>query len=388
MQAHRGSYKTTAIIIVGAIWYLTFVNYDHTIGTLRKSDTEAQKIGRTVREHFEGPNLRVVYEYLFRIKSLKTSSWSNSSITLSVKKSHTPEGSFEARGKSTSITGTHWDVILPDDLVTLKDRVSQAERESTKEIIYELENNVLNPGGLICYSGTPWHKMDAWEKMPKPVQYPIGSIALPHVTPEYIKKLKSRTPASLYAANYELKHIASEKAEFSDPIYGPWPARSKKVTAWLDPSYSGADTTALCIYAESKEGTHHVRGFVWPEHVEQCYVKIINRLQKYNAGTLYVETNADKGYSKKDLSLKWTPVIGRNENANKHVKITSFIKKNWDKLLFADDMEEEDENLFIAQVLDYQEGLEPDDAPDAMASLLREMKIYDTSDILYTRFRM
>jgi hypothetical protein len=40
----------------------------------------------------------------------------------------------------------------------------------------------------------------------------------------------------------------------------------------------------------------------------------------------------------------------------------------------------------LNQILDYIEGQEPDDAPDALAALLREMKIYDQSDVLARRF--
>ena len=124
---HRGSYKTTALIIVGSIWYLLFINPHDTIGTFRKSDPEAQKIGKTVREHFESCEILAITKYIYgtKIKTLKTSNWSNSSITLSLSNHKSPEGNFEARGTQGSVTGSHYNVVLPDDIITLKDRISK-----------------------------------------------------------------------------------------------------------------------------------------------------------------------------------------------------------------------------------------------------------------------
>lgn len=383
LQAHRGSYKTTAFVIVGAIWYLLFINPSETIGTFRKSDAEAQKIGKTVKEHFESKEVMSIVRHIYgpKVKTLKTSTWSNSSLTLSISRSKAPEGNFEARGTSGSITGSHYNILIPDDIITLRDRTSKAEREGTFDIIRELHANVLNPGGLWLPSGTPWHKDDGWKILPEPERYPIGSIALPHITPEFIAEKKRETSQSLYAANYLLEHIASEDALFNDPLRAPWPEKPQIITAWLDPSYSGDNMTALAMYA-GKNGKHHVRGWVWPDSVEMCYDRIVNLMKQHNAGTLYVEANADKGFSARDLGLRWPAVVKRDESMNKHIKIVSFLKKNWHQIYFADDCQDE----FLNLILDYIEGQEPDDPPDALAALLREMKIYDQSETLARRF--
>ena len=384
LQAHRGSYKTTALIIVGSIWYLLFINPHDTIGTFRKADEEAQKIGKTVKEHFESPEVLAIARHIYgdRVRTLKTSNWSNSSIKLSISRNKSPEGNFEARGTQGSITGSHYNVVLPDDLITLKDRTSKAERERTIGVIRELQVNVLNPGGLWLPSGTPWHKDDGWKVLPEPEKYPIGSIPLPHINADFIATLKRGTSSSLYAANYLLEHIASEDALFNDPARASWPEKLQIVTAWLDPSYKGENTTALAMYARDREGRHYVRGWIWPDSVEACYDRIVAILNQHKCGTLYVEANADKGFSARDLSLKWPAVIARDESMNKHIKIVSFLKKNWHSITFAEDCQDE----FLNQILDYIEGQEPDDAPDALAALLREMKIYDQSDVLARRF--
>ena len=136
------------------------------------------------------------------------------------------------------------------------------------------------------------------------------------------------------------------------------------------------------MYARDREGRHYVRGWIWPDSVEACYDRIVAILNQHKCGTLYVEANADKGFSARDLALKWPAVIARDESMNKHIKIVSFLKKNWHSITFAEDCQDE----FLNQILDYIEGQEPDDAPDALAALLREMKIYDQSDVLARRF--
>lgn len=80
----------------------------------------------------------------------------------------TKETSFEidanlktsSRGKSqllgsgikVSITGKHADIIITDDIVNVKDRVSKAERELIK--LHYMEYH----GGRFVNTGTPWHK--------------------------------------------------------------------------------------------------------------------------------------------------------------------------------------------------------------------------------------
>lgn len=95
----------------------------------------------------------------------------------------------------------------------------------------------------------------------------------------------------------------------------------------------------------------------------------INLLREYNCGTCYIEENGDKGFSKRDMQRLWPAVIGVIEKENKHIRIISFLKQNFENINFALDIQPE----FMSQIIDYQEGQEPDDAPDAMAGLLREM---------------
>lgn len=377
LQAHRNSYKTTALLIVGFLWFNIFIDQDKTVLFIRKAREEVWKIIKAVKNHLESRNIEYILRELELVKAnavIKTDNWSNGSITLATKKTVTPEGSLDGIGMGGSITGSHYDYIFPDDIITLKDRVSKAERESTKDYIRELRNIKKNDG-KIFFSGTPWHKDDGWSIIPEPKVYPIGTVPIKGYTEEALEnkmiELKSGTTSSLYCANYELKHIASEDVIFEDPIYGSYPPLEniKKCIAYLDPAYSGSNTTALTVLCVTKESEYYVTGFVWIESVEKIYQQIADKLRIYNVGTLYEETNADKGLSRRDLLNYFPNVVPRHEKENKHVRIIGYAKKHWNDLIFDTKIQPE----YINQILDYVEGEEPDDAPDSLAGAIREI---------------
>jgi hypothetical protein len=370
LQAHRNSYKTTSVLIVGAIWYLLFWEPEATILIIRKSDLDAQKIIETIKQLFESKEIQYVSEFLYGVEKLKTDNWSKRSLTISLKSKKTPEGSIESKGTTSSITGSHYDFILPDDIITLKDRVSKAEREWIKEFIRELRN-IKKESGKIFFSGTPWHKDDAWTIIPTPEVFPIGSIKIKGYTDDVIEQKKTElregTTRSLYCANYDMKHVDDEDKIFSEPRRARCPELRRSI-GWLDTAYGGGHSNALTILGQSSEGEWFVRGWVWYKNIVDIYNEIVDKMVMHNAGTLYVESNADKGLSVKDLRMLYPSVEPKWEKKNKHIKIISYAKKHWNEIIFADDCNDE----YLNQILDYTEGEEPDDAPDSLASALRQ----------------
>jgi len=370
LQAHRKSYKTTAILIVGTIWWLTFINPNETILFLRKSWEQSAEIVKTVKTHFESEPIRWLYKALFDLDQIIGKPKSDTGFSLVTKEKITPEPNVSCLGMGGNITGSHPTKIFADDIITIKDRISSAERKATKLFINELINIETIDGNTI-YSGTPWHPDDGWKNIPKPEKYPVGSIEIEGFTPDKIHEYRSQLGASLFAANYELKHIADEDRLFDDPIYGAWPERFTRISAWCDPSYEGKASTALAMIGIDPDGQAWGRGWVWFKHIIDCYDDIVKSLNDYKCGTLFIETNADKGFSKRDLSEKYPRVVGRNEKQNKHIKIVSFLKQNWNIIKFAKDTQPEGMN----QVMDYSEDAEFKDLADAYASLIREMRI-------------
>ncbi|MFR9064204.1 MAG: hypothetical protein ACLVJO_10855 [[Clostridium] scindens] len=170
-------------------------------------------------------------------------------------------------GIGTSITGKHADIVITDDIVNIKDRISKAERERTKVQYMELQN-IKNRGGRFINTGTPWHKEDAISIMPNVKKYDCYSTGL--ITRDKLEELRQSMSDSLFAANYELKHIADKDAMFQNPqfindrkaIYGGM--------AHIDAAYGGEDGTAYTALRKRKDGKIIGFGKRWDRHVDDC----------------------------------------------------------------------------------------------------------------------
>ena len=63
-----------------------------------------------------------------------------------------------------------------------------------------------------------------------------------------------------------------------------------------------------------------------------------------------------------------------SESMNKFVKISTYLRKNWSRIIWLEDTDPE----YINEILDYSEFAEHDDSPDSAASLLRNMENRNT----------
>ena len=364
LQAHRNSYKTTAVLTVGTIWYLLF-NPNATILILRKGYEGAVSIVKSIMKHYQSEKMISLYSNLLGIKDFKLVEDRKDCLVLPTKTTVTKEGNVEALGIGGSITGSHFSKIMADDIITLKDRISKAERENTKEFIRELEN-IKTADGTITFTGTPWHKDDGFSILPEPDRYALGSVEIQGFTQNKVDEIRQRTTPSLFAANYLLKHIADENKLFNDAKYEHWTNGASYKIAHIDQAYKGEDYTALTLL-EEWHGMYILKGYAWRENIIDCYDKIKVILENHDIGSLYMEDNSDKGLSKKDMRTRWNSVIGYHEKENKHNKIIGNLYKEWDKVYFDYDTNEE----YLNQILDYEEGQGHDDSPDSAASIVR-----------------
>ena len=174
---------------------------------------------------------------------------------------------------------------------------------------------------------------------------------------------------SLFAANYELKHIADADCMFSNPIFTSDASLIYNGIAHIDASYGGSDGTAFTIIKEHGDKLY-VFGKRFSKHVDDCLISIFAYHNEYRAGSFYCENNADKGYLKKELISRGAICHGYHEKMNKYVKISSYLKKHWKNIIFLEDTDPE----YISEILDYTENAEHDDAPDSLASAVRKLK--------------
>lgn len=294
LLAHRGSYKTTCVSFALAL--IIVLKPSKTTIFIRKTDTDVVEIAKQTDKILRSDLFSYIVKEIYGVDLEITSNSYQIDTNLNTGTKGTPQ--LICLGIYTSLTGKHSDYIFTDDIVNVQDRISQAERERTKLQYQELQN-IKNRGGRIFNTCTPWHKQDAIsELMPNKKFYDCYSTGL--ITADKLRALRESMDPSLFAANYELKHIASDKALFGKPNYFTDEALLYEGVSHIDASYGGADWTAYTIMKKAN-GKIYALGKTWQKHVDDCLAEIQVLQDRFRVGTVFNEKNADKGYLAKEL---------------------------------------------------------------------------------------
>ena len=370
LQSHRGSFKTTCVSVALAIDCVALPNFRSLF--MRKTDTDIKEVIAQVKKILQSPQMRYFVQCIYGC-DLKLTTATANEISTNLSTDIRGTSQLVGLGIGGSLTGKHFDRIFTDDIVNVQDRISKAERDRTK-LIYQELRNIINRGGRIFNTGTPWHKDDAFSLMPNPKRYDCYSTGL--MSDGEIADIRDKMTASLFAANYELRHIAAEDVIFDNPQTGEDPAKAEQGECHVDAAYGGEDYTAFTICRKSG-GKYYVFGKLWRKHVDDVMPQIIELRKAFNAGKIFCEDNSDKGYLGKALRKEGERVSIYHETTNKFLKITSYLKSEWKNVVFVSSTDAE----YIEQICEYNENAEHDDAPDSLASLIRKLwKRSDESD--------
>lgn len=367
LQAHRGSYKTTCICIAFAFICVLFPA-DRTI-FLRKTDDDVAEVMRATAAILQTDYFKSIAMTIYGVELVvsNTYGWVTTNLKLGVSGAAQVVG----LGCGGSLTGKHADRVFTDDIINVKDRVSAAERERIKLIYQELQN-IRNRGGRIFNTGTPWHKDDAFQLMPNIETHDCYSTGL--MTREEVQAVRASMSPSLFAANYELKHIADEEAMFSEPRFFSDPAMLRDGIGHIDAAYGGADGTAFSAIQMVDDSIYAFIRLWQGKHVDDCLGEIISLCKALRIGTIYNEKNSDKGYLNKAIRLKGHPSIGYSEDTNKFIKISTHLRSVWGNVQFLDCEAYPLDADALNQILDYNENAAHDDMPDSLASVIRQYK--------------
>ena len=362
LQAHRGSYKTTCVSLALAL-IIILLPKEKTL-FIRKTDDDIKEVIKQVQNILKSQYVKYFVKCIYGV-DLKLTKESATEISTNLSTEIKGTSQLVGMGTGSSLTGKHFDRIFTDDIVNLQDRASKAERDRIKAIYQEL-HNVKNRGGRIYNTGTPWHKDDAFSIMPKPEVWDCYSTGL--ISDSDLAEIKDSMTASLFAANYELRHIAAEDVIFESPQTGADPSLVEQGVCHIDAAYGGEDYTAFTI-CRKYEGKYYVLGKCWRKHVDDVTDEIIKIRKQFNAGKIRCEDNGDKGYLGKALRQQGERVSTYHESMNKYIKITSYLKAEWKNVIFVAGTDEE----YINQICDYNEKAEHDDCPDSLASIVRDL---------------
>lgn len=362
LQAHRASYKTTCVSIALALIIILLPNKRTLF--LRKTDADIKEIIKQVQKILKDPHTQYFVQCIYGV-NLKLTVESATEINTNLTTDIRGTSQLVGMGCGSSITGKHFDRIFTDDIVNINDRVSKAERDRTKLVYQELQN-IKNRDGRIFNTGTPWHKDDCFTIMPEAEKFDCYSTGL--ISDEQLEVIKKSMTRSLFAANYELRHIAAEDVIFQNPQTGADPSEVEQGDCHIDAAYGGEDFSAFTI-VKKRGNIFYVYGRLWQKNIDDCLDEIQRLRAQFNAGKIYCEDNGDKGYLAKELRNRGERAIIYHENMHKFIKITTYLKAEWENVKFVAGTDK----AFIDQICDYNENADHDDAPDSLASQIRRL---------------
>ena len=363
LQAHRGSYKSSCLAVAISIILIYFPKRN--IIFLRKTDSDVSEMLGMVSKILRSVIFQDMVREMYQKELIVTTESMNH---LSTNLWTSPMGAPQLLGLGirASITGKHSWYVITDDICNKDDRESRAERERTKNQYDELQN-IRNKGGRIINLGTPWHKEDVFTKMPNVHRYDCYTTGL--ITEEQLETLRQSMAPSLFAANYELKHIASSEVIFETrPGFTKNPLMLRDGIAHIDAAYGGSDCTAFtCGKRDYDTETMYLYGRLWHQPVDRVLDEIIGEAQRLMCEPIKCERNGDKGFLVKELLKRGVYASGYDERMNKFMKIATILKKWWPRIVFLEGTDPE----YIDQILDYTEHAEHDDAADSAACVCR-----------------
>lgn len=424
-QAHRDSYKTSAARLMLAI--MLILQPTKTIIIIRKSEDAVKEIVNGVSKILDTPLFKtfvnILYPYMNKFGGFKKTTDTALAIDTNLNVSLSGEYQLRALGLGSPLTGKHASLIITDDIVSITDRESEAERRSTISKYQEMMNLLSNNKGFsdtrILNIGTPWHEEDAFNLMERGLklkteeQKELEEIPVKKRTEEQSERIRRLdmfrgkfvyncyqtglmtiediewkrqvlNDEVLFAANYLLTLVSDEECPFprikNTGVYSKdFFAESYETYAHIDAKYSGIDTCALTIGAYDWDNNITVvYGRLWKVPIDQNYLELAEIMYNCGVQKLYMETNTDKGLMGDKFREVGFDTEGYHEHTNKNTKIVNTLRPFWrekgDYALPCVHFTSETDEEYLSQIYNYKRGVKKDDAPDSLASLLLKSK--------------
>jgi len=129
------------------------------IRILVPSHTEAwsHRIGDRIKQHLESPMVTRLYG------PQRGDLWSQKKFTVRARRKKSKEPTVTLVGAGQAVEGGHYDLILPDDLVTLKLARSKVERDSLWDWIWSVLHKRRDPHTRFVFVGTRYDPRDLYQ---------------------------------------------------------------------------------------------------------------------------------------------------------------------------------------------------------------------------------
>jgi len=390
LQAHRGSYKTTCGIVAMVLLFLIKPNLRLLI--VRKNITLASNVLKVLQRIFlTNPSVRLYLKSKYNSDTVMTKIWGSEGTLFSFKKTVTPEPSMTAAGIGTDKTGSHFDYIWLDDIVTMEDRYSPAARKATIQYFNETDN-LVDPTGTRMLTSTPWHEEDLHSTLPAELyidrKFPIGTVKMPEEDLAALLDRKNRLPNAEWCCNYELKHVIDHDTLGAFQSMEKWDCQYS--VAFIDPSFSdriGTDSTAVAVVGVSKDLILFT-GMIFQKSIADSETRkqVLDFLNKYKPIETILESQLQPSSNVFSLDVFKQDEIKYNydvknlwsfkhQTRNKHERISTIISAHKENMRILEGTQQ----AFSIQLSRYYKDAEHDDAADSLASGIEALA---TSDIV------
>jgi len=275
----RGSFKS-AVFDVGLVCWEIARNPDIRICVCSETGKQAKK--------FVAQAMKIIDSQWFkdrfgvhRGKEWKTGEF----ISAQRKATHKKEPTLLAAGAGEVWTGSHWDLVLMDDVVSQENTKTPEAIESLKHWFGEILAQ-LDPGCRILMIGTLHHFADLYCHIMKTKEMrelfelsihswlnPDGTLFFPgRITREFVKQQKALMPPRMFACFYENKPTTDEERIFRPEYFRviddediPAAVWTYLLTDWAfiaeEKKKGKADRTAFWVVSLDANRTAYVRDF-------------------------------------------------------------------------------------------------------------------------------
>ncbi len=130
------------------------------------SNAQAETFLAEIKHHIQGMKAGSKFLALYGDweSDPKEGTWNQSAITIKVRQHAQDAPSVDTAGLETGKTGTHYDIIIFDDLVVKENTTTPELMQKTKDV-YRASLSLLKPGGEVLLIGTRWNFNDLYGEM-------------------------------------------------------------------------------------------------------------------------------------------------------------------------------------------------------------------------------
>lgn len=230
----RDTFKTSISVEALAVAVLTRNPNARILITSHKQRQASQRLGSCRRTFERNEKFHEKYGADWQ-PEFREYTWSDSAITIMRRTNPgLREPSIQAAAVGADVTGSHYDLIIADDLVNLDNSYTQESRDKVYDYLVSLFPH-LEPGGTLLVVGTRWHQDDAYGRIIKNDDLRVkngeeprfrklirgcydgpGGLFFPtRLTHEFLTVIKTDMGPRRFAANYLNQTIADEDKTFS-----------------------------------------------------------------------------------------------------------------------------------------------------------------------------